>query len=64
MLVFLHVLFPCGLQVGAEAGAMSLRGLAKGGVYIAGGITPKLISRLQGAMPCLMMLHSDVGSHT
>jgi glucokinase len=32
--------------VGAEAGAMALRVLAKGGVYIAGGITPKLISHI------------------
>lgn len=33
--------------VGAEAGAMSLRCLAKGGVYIAGGITPKLMARVK-----------------
>ncbi|GIL63494.1 hypothetical protein Vafri_17547 [Volvox africanus] len=33
--------------VGAEAGAMALRCLAKGGVYIAGGITPKLLPRVQ-----------------
>ncbi|KAG1675501.1 hypothetical protein FOA52_001800 [Chlamydomonas sp. UWO 241] len=33
--------------IGAEAGAMGLRGLAKGGVYIAGGITPKLMKRVQ-----------------
>eukprot|EP00798_Chlamydomonas_sp_ICE-L_P029122 gene29122-32340_t len=31
--------------VGAEAGSMALRSLAKGGVYIAGGITPKLLAR-------------------
>ncbi|EFJ43507.1 hypothetical protein VOLCADRAFT_106775 [Volvox carteri f. nagariensis] len=33
--------------VGAEAGAMALRCLAKGGVYIAGGITPKLLPRVK-----------------
>ncbi|KXZ44218.1 hypothetical protein GPECTOR_71g579 [Gonium pectorale] len=33
--------------VGAEAGAMALRCLAKGGVYIAGGITPKLLPRVR-----------------
>lgn len=32
--------------IGAEAGAMALRSLAKGGVYIAGGITPKLLKRV------------------
>jgi len=35
--------------VGAEAGAMSLRCLAKGGVYIAGGITPRLLPHLQAS---------------
>lgn len=33
--------------VGAEAGAMALRCLAYGGVYIAGGIMPRVISRVQ-----------------
>jgi glucokinase len=33
--------------IGAEAGAMALRCLAKGGVYIAGGIVPKLMQRIQ-----------------
>uniref|UniRef100_A0A7R9V6T2 Glucokinase n=1 Tax=Chlamydomonas euryale TaxID=1486919 RepID=A0A7R9V6T2_9CHLO len=33
--------------IGAEAGAMALRCLAGGGVYIAGGITPKLMKRVQ-----------------
>jgi Glucokinase len=32
--------------VGAEAGAMALRSLASGGVYIAGGIPPRLIDRV------------------
>lgn len=32
--------------LGAEAGAMGLRCLATGGVYLAGGITPRLISRI------------------
>ncbi|GBF98951.1 glucokinase [Raphidocelis subcapitata] len=38
--------------VGAEAGAMALRSLARGGVYIAGGIVPRLMERagaLRGA---------------
>jgi glucokinase len=33
--------------VGAEAGAMALRCLARGGVYIAGGITPRVMQRVQ-----------------
>ncbi|KAJ9530881.1 hypothetical protein QJQ45_028840 [Haematococcus lacustris] len=33
--------------VGAEAGAMALRMLARGGVYVAGGITPKQLPRLR-----------------
>mmetsp|Transcript_2228 Transcript_2228/g.5598 ORF Transcript_2228/g.5598 Transcript_2228/m.5598 type:complete len:91 (-) Transcript_2228:182-454(-) len=32
--------------IGAEAGHMALRCLARGGVYIAGGITPKVIDRV------------------
>jgi glucokinase len=33
---------------GAEAGNLALRSLATGGVYIGGGIAPKIIARLQG----------------
>jgi glucokinase len=33
---------------GAEAGNMALRYLATGGVYVGGGIAPKIIDRLQG----------------
>ncbi len=33
--------------VGAEAGAMALRCLARGGVYIAGGVTPRVMPRVQ-----------------
>lgn len=33
---------------GAEAGNMALRTLARGGVYVTGGIAPKLLSKLQG----------------
>lgn len=37
--------------VGAEAGNMGLRTLAKGGVYVAGGLTPKLLKFIkEGAM--------------
>ena len=35
--------------LGAEAGAMGLRCLATGGVYLAGGITPRLIDRIAGS---------------
>ncbi|KAI8474260.1 MAG: glucokinase [Monoraphidium minutum] len=34
--------------VGAEAGAMALRCLARGGVYVAGGIVPRLMDRSAG----------------
>jgi len=33
---------------GAEAGNVALRGLATGGVYLGGGIAPKIIDRLKG----------------
>lgn len=33
---------------GAEAGNLALRSLATGGVYVGGGIAPKIIARLQG----------------
>ena len=32
--------------IGAEAGAMALRCLARGGVFIAGGIVPRLLDRV------------------
>ncbi|KAF8057125.1 glk [Scenedesmus sp. PABB004] len=34
--------------IGAEAGAMALRCLARGGVFIAGGIVPRLMDRVRG----------------
>eukprot|EP00892_Ulva_mutabilis_P009390 jgi/Ulvmu1/6823/UM031_0027.1 len=34
--------------IGAEAGAMALRAMATGGVYVAGGIVPRLLARLDG----------------
>ncbi len=34
---------------GAEAGNVALRVLATGGIYLGGGIAPKIIDRLQGA---------------
>lgn len=33
--------------IGAEAGAMALRCLARGGVFIAGGIVPRLMERVR-----------------
>lgn len=36
--------------VGAEAGAMALRCLARGGVYIAGGIVPRVLERAAGGV--------------
>jgi glucokinase len=33
--------------IGAEAGAMALRCLARGGVFIAGGIVPRLMERVK-----------------
>jgi len=40
--------------VGAEAGAMALRCLARGGVYIAGGIAPRLLPRIRAHPAGLM----------
>jgi len=39
---------PLHLLYGAEAGNLALRSLATGGVYVGGGIAPKIIARLQG----------------
>lgn len=36
--------------IGAEAGAMALRCLARGGVFIAGGIVPRMLQRVQGGV--------------
>lgn len=36
--------------IGAEAGAMALRCLARGGVFIAGGIVPRLLQRVKGGV--------------
>jgi glucokinase len=33
--------------IGAEAGGMALRCLARGGVFIAGGIVPRLMERVK-----------------
>ena len=35
---------------GAEAGNLALRALATGGVYLGGGIAPKIIDRLRGPL--------------
>jgi glucokinase len=34
--------------VGAEAGAMALRLMATGGVYVAGGILPRILPKVEG----------------
>jgi glucokinase len=44
---------------GAEAGNLALRTLATGGVYIGGGIAPKIIDRLQG--PAFMLAFTAKG---
>lgn len=36
--------------IGAEAGAMALRCLARGGVFIAGGIVPRMLQRVKGGV--------------
>lgn len=41
--------------VGAEAGAMALRFLAKGGVYVAGGIVPRLMDRVGALREAFLM---------
>lgn len=33
---------------GAEAGNLALRGLALGGIYVGGGIAPKILPAIQG----------------
>lgn len=44
--------------LGAEAGSMSLRNLARGGVYLAGGITPKVIERVKSGIVAENFLHT------
>lgn len=41
--------------VGAEAGAMALRCLARGGIYIAGGIVPRLMGRVRALQEAFLM---------
>ncbi|KAK9843781.1 hypothetical protein WJX81_006046 [Elliptochloris bilobata] len=50
--------------IGAEAGYMGLRALATGGVYLCGGITPKLITRIKDRR-CLVdsFLHKESRFH-
>lgn len=50
--------------IGAEAGYMGLRALATGGVYICGGITPKLIEKIRDRR-CLVesFLHTESRFH-
>ncbi|CAD7703316.1 unnamed protein product [Ostreobium quekettii] len=49
--------------VGAEAGHMALRSLARGGVYIAGGITPKLLDRVKTGVMQEAFLHKGSRFH-
>ncbi|GMH33489.1 hypothetical protein BSKO_01323 [Bryopsis sp. KO-2023] len=45
--------------IGAEGGHMALRNLARGGVYIAGGITPKVIERVKSGVLLDGFLHQQ-----
>ena len=45
--------------IGAEAGHMGLRCLAHGGIYIAGGITPKVIDRVKTGVVLNAFLHEE-----
>jgi len=45
--------------IGAEAGHMGLRCLAHGGVFIAGGITPKVIERIKAGIVLDSFLHEE-----
>jgi glucokinase len=44
---------------GAEAGNLALRTLATGGIYVGGGIAPKIIDRLKG--PAFMLAFTAKG---
>ncbi|CAD7703079.1 unnamed protein product, partial [Ostreobium quekettii] len=50
--------------VGAEAGHMALRSLARGGVYIAGGICPKLLDRVKTGVLQEAFLHKGSRFHS
>ena len=41
-------------SIGAESGHMALRSLAYGGVYIAGGITQKVLPRVEEGMQLIL----------
>lgn len=45
--------------IGAEAGHMGLRGLTHGGIFIAGGITPKVIERVKSDVVLNAFLHEE-----
>ncbi|MDP1717462.1 MAG: glucokinase, partial [Burkholderiales bacterium] len=47
---------------GAEAGNLALKIMATGGIYISGGIAPRIIQRLKG--PAFMAAFSDHGRMT
>jgi len=49
--------------VGSEAGHMALRSLARGGVYIAGGIPPKLLDRIKTGVVQEAFLHKGCRFH-
>lgn len=49
--------------VGGEAGHMALRNLARGGVYVAGGITPKVLERVKKGALQDSFLHKDCRFH-
>lgn len=49
--------------VGSEAGHMALRSLARGGVYITGGIPPKLLDRIKTGVMREAFLHEGCRFH-
>jgi hypothetical protein len=51
--------------IGAEAGAMALRCLSRGGVFIAGGIVPRLMERVKTGVARVLswaVLYSSLAS--
>ena len=47
--------------IGAEAGHMGLRSLASGGIYICGGIMPKVMLCIVTGPVCMQSMHRPIG---